>query len=525
MSRGVAWIAGAYLAVTVLAAAWLPLHLLSRLFQDDAFFYFSIARNIVDGKGSTFDGLHATNGYHPLWMLLMIGLDSVVPLRGAAGLRAVMVVNGILVATTLVVQARLLARACASAMTQVASVVLVIAMLGFANIGMESAVWMLSFVLFLGALRRLCPGPTRMREWALVGLAATASYLSRTDSIIFIGLMAGYATIAVMRRERARLTMLRSGLGVVVPVAAAGALQVLVNLKHFGEPNSISSALKVAGVNFKFQMLFPTEGRSLQPLIHIGSFFIVLLVALGLAVSLMRWRGREEREAEEARYWRRLLAAANIYTVVFLTTALLTLQEPPRTWYYTIAFLAIITGTAALLESPSGRRLSARLVVGGTTLLSTLSLLVLLLQYVKSPRENALSMSGWLRDNTSPDTVAFVTDGSGILNYFSERRVIDGDGLVGDFAFKRTVEARQLHRFLGENNVGIVIANVGSDARRRTRLKIYSASWIGMRSYVYAVAEPAKALATFADVGHFGFMAFRTKDLELPQPATGPRGP
>ena len=39
---------------------------------DDAFYYFQIARNLADGKFSTFDGgITRTNGYHPVWMLLI----------------------------------------------------------------------------------------------------------------------------------------------------------------------------------------------------------------------------------------------------------------------------------------------------------------------------------------------------------------------------------------------------------------------------------------------------------------------
>lgn len=38
---------------------------------DDAFYYFQIARNFADGQFSTFDGINRTNGYHPVWMLLI----------------------------------------------------------------------------------------------------------------------------------------------------------------------------------------------------------------------------------------------------------------------------------------------------------------------------------------------------------------------------------------------------------------------------------------------------------------------
>ena len=56
----------------------LPLRgLLVRVVPDDALFYLEIARNGAAGTFSSFDGLVRTNGYHPLWMLMLV------PIAGA----------------------------------------------------------------------------------------------------------------------------------------------------------------------------------------------------------------------------------------------------------------------------------------------------------------------------------------------------------------------------------------------------------------------------------------------------------
>ncbi|MGZ4726103.1 MAG: hypothetical protein ACXWB2_00140, partial [Acidimicrobiales bacterium] len=64
---------GCALAVT---AVWVAIVVVWReapfaLTFDDAFYYFGIARNVAHGHGSTFDGIDPTNGYHPLWMLVL----------------------------------------------------------------------------------------------------------------------------------------------------------------------------------------------------------------------------------------------------------------------------------------------------------------------------------------------------------------------------------------------------------------------------------------------------------------------
>ena len=43
-------------------------------FIDDAFYYLLIARNFAQSGIPTFDGIHATNGFHPLWMLMLAAM-------------------------------------------------------------------------------------------------------------------------------------------------------------------------------------------------------------------------------------------------------------------------------------------------------------------------------------------------------------------------------------------------------------------------------------------------------------------
>ena len=61
-----------------LAFAWYLLtnfdlfNLIRDVNNDDSFYYFEIAKNLSDGKFSTFDsGITHTNGYHPLWLFLI----------------------------------------------------------------------------------------------------------------------------------------------------------------------------------------------------------------------------------------------------------------------------------------------------------------------------------------------------------------------------------------------------------------------------------------------------------------------
>ena len=89
-------------AVVLSASIWLVATGTS-LTHEDGFYYFRIAQHVASGHGSTFDGQHLTNGYHPLWMLLLVPLFWLAPSADGALTAGLLVQVGLsAVAVTLV---------------------------------------------------------------------------------------------------------------------------------------------------------------------------------------------------------------------------------------------------------------------------------------------------------------------------------------------------------------------------------------------------------------------------------------
>ena len=78
--------------------------------RDDAFYYFKVAQNITEGRGSTLDGINPTNGYHPLWMLICIPIFSLARFDLILPLRVLVLVSGAISAATGVLLFRLVGR-------------------------------------------------------------------------------------------------------------------------------------------------------------------------------------------------------------------------------------------------------------------------------------------------------------------------------------------------------------------------------------------------------------------------------
>ena len=71
-----ALIAAAVLAILLfhISVAWQEMGTLARngFLYDDSFYAFKIARNIAAGNGATFDGIHPTTGFQPLYVMLLV---------------------------------------------------------------------------------------------------------------------------------------------------------------------------------------------------------------------------------------------------------------------------------------------------------------------------------------------------------------------------------------------------------------------------------------------------------------------
>ncbi len=106
-SRALAWLRrdgqgwGALLFALTLAVhlAWAAAdgyRVLDWFHIDDAFYYFVIARNVLQGYGVTFDRLGPTNGFQPLWMLLCLPVMALEPLGWLVPFRVLIVISGVL---------------------------------------------------------------------------------------------------------------------------------------------------------------------------------------------------------------------------------------------------------------------------------------------------------------------------------------------------------------------------------------------------------------------------------------------
>jgi len=160
--------------------------------RDDAYYYFKVAQNIVEGHGSTFDGINLTNGYHPLWMLICIPIFALAKYDLILPLRVLLVVISVIHAATSVMIYRLIK-------THISHAVAILAAIfwsfnyyihaTFYEMGLETPIAAFSVVLMVYILSKF-EGEWRtkkmpLKRFALLGLAAALAMFSRLDLIFF----------------------------------------------------------------------------------------------------------------------------------------------------------------------------------------------------------------------------------------------------------------------------------------------------------------------------------------------------
>jgi len=458
--RGAAGIIAAAFAVALGGVLFLGTDDLVRTvyFWDDEFYYFQIARNVAAGQGFTFDGVHETNGFQPLWLFLLVPVFGLAP-GDDLPLRAVAVLEiGLLIAAGLWLF-RVLAPRLGSS-PALAAVLLIVAQPGSTKafrVGMESSLSLCLLVIVWErwlALTGLERPP--LRRWLTLGGWCSLCYLARLEAIV--------AVPVVLLFSRRRLRQQPAAIAALLALPVVSAVAYLAwNRLAFDTWLPISGMVKAhwawvespwagsARERLLAWLRVPWVGDRLvqhvlgQPFRSPAATVVNLLLA-GVALAAA-WRAR--------RYLRAGLSASRA-ALLLLCCALMvlvdkaTLRHLLADWHAAPLFLGTALIGGILLH---GTPRLARLAAAGA-LLACLARAPLAAWYAqRDPEEHVihyvLQAARWLEQHTTPSERMTTWRWGGILAYFSHRRVTVLDGLPNnaDF-FRRVVQRGEIEAYL-----------------------------------------------------------------------------
>jgi hypothetical protein len=424
-------------------------------FFDDAFYYFQVARNLATGHGFTFDGLHATNGFHPLWLFVVTPLFRLLP-GDTAPLRAIVVLQCLLAALAAAQLARTLAPRTGRAAAAAAALLLLMVPSApvILRTGLESSLCVFLLVEIWRrwlAMRETESPPTG--AWLVLGLVCALAFLARLEAAVAVPCVA-LLSLGTFRRRPGALVAF-----VALPSLTA-ALYLLWNRLSFGLWLPVSGAVKSGPLPYGEPASGVLERLVFSPWPYRRMIWFLLpsslsnhadavylsMAAVALVAALI-WRRRLARILAHARVGLLLLICAALWIVEAV------LLGYGGQWYAHWSLLALVAVVGPLLgEVP---RL-ARVAVVALFAVGVGHALQAGWHVAHAPPgvdSRWLAAADWARAHVGDDE-PMGSWNAGIFTWFSHRHVINLDGLANDaHYYRRVVLGGQLADYLREERV------------------------------------------------------------------------
>ena len=454
------------------------LNLIRDVNSDDSFYYFQIARNLAAGQFSTFDGgITQTNGYHPLWLLLITPfywvMDGETALFGIKGFEIILIAGAIL-----------LIAAAARLTGQLWLLLFALPPLLYGNFilfhGLEAAAALFMLGLLFLALGLYARDPARW-QWPLAAVAFALPWARLEYIAISLTATAAMGLLAVWRQEPAAdagggLAAWRSRLtpAVVTPFlgAVAGILIYFAyNWLVFDGWVPVSGATRYSWSQYEWSLV---GGYSLfqnfRDALQIPVFGYELLVALEVCVyaPLVWWLARRSGSRRDWLLLAFLIGVLSLgvgHIAKFVQTGLA--AHPAYGsygWYfvpaYLLAALAIPVRCFVALYlirqfiGPRRQRTAQLLswgvaVIGAVYLLATTEFAApfdrvdrLAAETTIAEHETSSYMGTWALNRILPEGSIIGSWDAGVIGYFSRFPVVNLDGVVNSWDYWRATGGR-----------------------------------------------------------------------------------
>lgn len=413
--------------------------------DDDFFYYLKTATNLAHGHGSTFSEV-PTNGYHPLWFILIAAVSSLSSNRSE--LPIVIFLSVSIFAATLItyVMSRHLLRTLNTNSLVISALAALVALSAFRLYlgGMEIVltVPLILAVVLAYQSDRLWDG----RFWpsAGFGLILSAMFLSRLDT----GLLVLLITVGTIAHPELRSRIHSRQVGGVIVGLGPAILYLFSNQLYF------HTWLPISGMSKQLKSNHLPSWPAWHYLFHNDFRLLVLIAELAAAIIIPKIYRR--LTAPQQVIYPVLIIFPFVYVLVLSCISDWILWD----WYFYCLRPALCVSFAVfLMWRPTGRILKNAVI----TMLIAVSVPALLVwKHTPVPiNENIYAAASEIRDfaMTHPGIYA-MGDRSGTVGYLLPEPMIQTEGLVMDRDFLKLIENRTpLREVLNRYHVRYYVAS------------------------------------------------------------------
>lgn len=470
--------------------AWAPLESLLRYtLSDDTFYYLTIARNAVHGYGFTFDRLAETNGFHPLWMAVLLPVYLIVEDRTLA-IHVVLTICALVDVCSIYLLHSLLRRCKVNDFSHW----IVLFLYAFAPIlfsyagplnGLETALNIFCILLYLTLYQKalLSEKTLGAKNTITFGFVSALLFLVRTDNVILLA--STYCYYAFSRRGSpgsifrvALSAAIAAGFilpwfiwsylntGTIVQVSALSLGYVMKTYLHAQGWDLTDYIIQFIRNLANIVAFFPVYLYDMRiisfPSSVIGIMMLLLVVGV---IRVIRRMGSIERTLMWARVnW--LIApvlAGGLFVLIHTLRAVFM-----RGWYYASLFPVLCIALAVLLDlwlAGGGVRPDTRNPKSGYAILGV-TLFVFLISTGTLLKPHQGEVDKWemvkVMNNTLPPGSRVGSWNAGLYGYFFDNGTVVGlDGLVNNEVYGHMLR-HTVQLYCQEKEIGYLVDPMGS---------------------------------------------------------------
>lgn len=403
-----------------LVLAWLPKAYFYYLISDDSYYYFSIAKNLVNRGMLSADGITLTNGFHPLWLFVITPVYLIFHSFPWFSIHLVITISACFDTAAAFFICKTLEKLGKAGIGFWAAGFYLINPYGLLHTmdGLETAQnnFFLALLVFLSIK---ATSEWLKSGWFLFGAVCGLALLSRTDSVFVIAVLWGY----LFWRDRDLLSLLKT-----TAVASLLVLPwVIYNFTTFG------TLVQTSGTSYPYQyhqqylkayhtyfsrelvsyLLKFAASSFTQNAFHYGNWVLTAIVAGILAFRLKNWP-----KGYRPLLWTLLAAGLFLAVHVFIRWSV-------RPWYPQAAFVLTLPVVALAFE-----KINPRLIAVGTIIILASSYWWFSKLHFRTGDRSLVMLDIIKKEIPADERVGAFN--SGFLQYSTDRKVINLDGLINN---------------------------------------------------------------------------------------------
>lgn len=429
-------------------------------FHDDFYYYLKIAENIYNYGASSFNNIVLTNGYHPLWMLVLVGLLSV--FKGSniyffLAVSLVICLSNIFI--FLIINKIFKHFINNTTVTVVLSGYLTSFALIISKGGMEVHITILMMCYLIYYILKNIDNVENKVVIFKIGLLSSILFLSRLDSAILVCI--SFAALILFKRKSIMDSIQRSlafsAGGIMMPI------YLISNNILFGTFIPVSGQAKQLKSSIWPSTQFVVSTMKFSVKVYEGLIFLlpaIVITIIAFILIIMRYKHFYKIKGIN------ILIIAIVFPLIFMTMQSLISDWPPWLWYY---YPLITSSMAAIIVIYIYIAQIKNFKINQSTVSVLLALLLMLSFYSAykrnisaDPMANSIySSSVKIAEkfaNATEDVFA-MGDRAGIVGYLLKNPVIHLEGIVMDRKFLQFIKKEEnLLNVLKTYNVNYYIA-------------------------------------------------------------------